>query len=290
MKNLFKILFLLFFVSTFTSCYDIIEEVWLERDGSMTIEYKLDLGKTINEDNAQMMVEMITKSVEGMVQKIATETGAEKPIEFSGSSNWTDDWKANSRPIDTLIRLGENGKFDIDSIEIALAKADSLGEMSTKERRKLARTLSHLAERTFVVFKIDPQQSIFQMGIRTKVNSLAELQDVKAQLIELSQKQASNGKPVPDFLVNTMYSQQKGKFNRAAIIPQANANTNEPPNPMNKMVNYISIYHFPGKVKKVSNSNSVISKNKKTVSTIVNMFDLETGNASLENEVRFKQR
>ena len=51
-----------------------------------------------------------------------------------------------------------------------------------------------------------------------------------------------------------------------------------------------SIYHFPGKVKKVENDDARISADKKTTTLEVKLLDIMEGNASLGNKIYYKKK
>jgi hypothetical protein len=53
---------------------------------------------------------------------------------------------------------------------------------------------------------------------------------------------------------------------------------------------YKSIYHFPGKIKKMENDDARISADKKTATLEVKLLDILEGNAGLGNKIYYKKK
>lgn len=54
--------------------------------------------------------------------------------------------------------------------------------------------------------------------------------------------------------------------------------------------NYTTIYHFPNKVKKVSNPSSEISADNRTVTTEISFSDILDGSAELGTKIKYKKK
>ncbi|MEO0472010.1 MAG: hypothetical protein AAF206_20450 [Bacteroidota bacterium] len=53
---------------------------------------------------------------------------------------------------------------------------------------------------------------------------------------------------------------------------------------------YTTIYHFPGKVKKMTNDEAELSLDKKTVTLEVGLVDILEGEAEVGNQIKFKKK
>jgi hypothetical protein len=282
MKSLSKALMLLLFVTTFSSCYDLIEEIWVERDGSVIMEYKLDLGKAVNEESTKMMMSIYFNAAENMSKALVQEFGGEVQDfpDFSEIKNADFDQVV----YDTIYHFGSSPKMNIDSIEFLLAQDEAL-QLTPKKRRVAAQQLRNFGQNTSFRVHFDLKASICEFSVRTKANSMEELGELKNLLLELGEAKNTKSKPIPDFLKSPIFEMTANNFTRTATNFQTDSAQSA--NPMMKDASFITIYHFPNKVKQVSNPNATILSDKKTVKTTVSFYDLENRTGNVANEIRF---
>lgn len=282
MKSLLKTLILLLFATTFSSCYDLIEEIWVERDGSVTMEYKIDLGRAVNEESTKMMIGIYFNAMENMSKALAQEFG----VESQDLPDFSDIQNADFNHIvyDTVFHLGASEKMSIDSIEFLLAK-DEAFQLSPEKRHLAAQQLSNIGKNTIINVHLDLKSSICEFSFRTKAKSMDELGEWKNLLLELGEAKNTKNKPAPAFLTSPIFEMTGKNFTRTATKFQTD--TAKSADPMTKNANFITIYHFPDEVKQVSNPNSKILGDKKTVKTAVSFYDLENGTGTVANEIEY---
>lgn len=196
-------------------------------------------------------------------------------------------------------QMGASAKKDIDSTftfkQLFEAKKDSIAKLSPESQKELKKI-----ENFVVHTKMSAEKKEFVMNLSTDFKNVNELQDV-LQTLSTFQKLESGGAGTPfgnNFGNNNSklsYTYNGKKFTRTAVIDQqklAEKAKDTAPD-MSKMIfassNYVVKYHFPKKVKKVSNPNALFSEDKKTITIQYPFTDYMENPDKLNFDVEFEK-
>ena len=199
-------------------------------------------------------------------------------------------------------QMGADAKKNIDSTftfkQLFEEKKDSIAKLSPEAQKELKKL-----ENFVVNTKMNADKKEFLMTLSTDFKNVNELQDI-LQTLSTLQKLEVGGKgnsPSPfatGFGNNSSklnYSYDGKKFTRKAIIDtQKLAEKAKDTAPdMSKMIfassNYILKYHFPKKIKKVSNPNALFSEDRKTITIQHTFTDYMENPDKLNFEVEFEK-
>lgn len=130
-----------------------------------------------------------------------------------------------------------------------------------------------------------------------------KVEEISQFLSDLDKLQGSNpmgnslggGGLIPTADANTqIYKYKKCTLERLPDKKKPDQQLNEQDLAMAKMMfgtaSYKTIYHFPGKVKKVSNDKARIGEDRKSVILEVPMSEVLEGKAEFANTIKFKKR
>lgn len=188
---------------------------------------------------------------------------------------------------------------DIDSTftfkELLATKKDSIARLSKEEQTKLKRL-----ENFAMKIKMKSAEKQFAFSMTNDFKSVAELQDAMGALNELQnlnkQKQDAAMVPSGAFGSNNSdlkYTYTDKKFTRKATVKKELKRVeNDSAADAYKMIyeasTYAIKYHFPKKVKKVSNSSALFSEDRKTVTIEYLFSDYMNDPEKLNFEVEFE--
>lgn len=198
-------------------------------------------------------------------------------------------------------QMGADAKKDIDSTftfkQLFADKKDSIAKLSPESQKELKKV-----ENFVVHTKMSAEKKEFLMTLSTDFKNVNELQDI-LQTLSAFQKleQGGNAATTPfggSFGNNNSkltYTYDGKKFSRKAIIDtQKKAEKAvDSSADMSKMIfassNYIVKYHFPKKVKSVSNKNALFSEDKKTITIQYPFTDYMENPDKLNFDVEFEK-
>lgn len=244
-----KSLFVLFFILSFTSCA-FTENIYVNEDGS---------GKfSVDMDGSSLMSMMPADSLK------------------------------NEKAMDSVFAFKE----------IFEAKKDSIAKLSKEEQENLKK-LENFSMR----MKMNPKEQQFVFSMFTDFKSVTELQDAMATMntIQSIKKEKDSKNPLSS--VSGMgnnnsllsYSYDGKKFSRKATLLKKQAKSEEQDSMQQayKMIyeasTYTIKYHFPKKIKKVSNTTALYSEDRKSI-TIEYPFNEYMNNPDKLNfEVEFEK-
>ncbi|KFF06523.1 hypothetical protein [Flavobacterium reichenbachii] len=197
-------------------------------------------------------------------------------------------------------QMGADAKKDIDSTftfkQLFDAKKDSIAKLSPETQKELKKI-----ENFVVHTKMSNEKKEFLMTFSTDFKNVNELQDI-LQTMSTLQKLDKGGSSTSPFGSNfgnnnskLSYNYDGKKFTRKAIIEKQKAEEKaaDPNQDMSKMVfassSYILKYHFPKKIKKVSNPNALFSEDRKTVTIQYPFTDYMENPDKLNFDVEFEK-
>ena len=172
-------------------------------------------------------------------------------------------------------QMGADAKKAIDSTftfkELSAEKKDSIAKLSPEAQAQIKKM-----EDFVINLKMNAEQKQFLLNISTDFKNVNELQDMLQSMSALQKMEAGANPSTPfsgvgDNNSNLSYTYDGKKFTRKAIIDKQKSTekVNDSAADMSNMIfassNYILKYHFPKRVKKVSNPNALFSDDRKTI-------------------------
>lgn len=196
-------------------------------------------------------------------------------------------------------QMGADAKKSIDSTftfkQLIADKQDSISKLSPEAQKEIKK----LENLVFNV-KMNGEQKQFLMNVATDFKSVTELQDILQSMSTLQKLEGGNVPATPfaglgDNKSTLSYTYDGKKFTRKAIIDKQKT-TQKPADStadMSKMMfassNYIIKYHFPKRVKKISNPNALFSEDRKTITIQYPFTDYMENPDKLNFDVEFEK-
>lgn len=196
-------------------------------------------------------------------------------------------------------QMGTAAKKDIDSTftfkQLFEEKKDSIAKLSPESQKELKKI-----ENFVVHTKMSAEKKEFVMNLATDFKNVNELQDV-LQTLSTFQKLEKGGGASPfgnnfgDNNSKLSYTYNGKKFTRTAVIDQQKLaqKAKDSSADMSKMIfassTYVLKYHFPKKIKKVSNPNALFSEDRKTITIQYPFTDYMENPDKLNFEVEFEK-
>ncbi len=254
---------ILFLLSTilFSSCLDIVEEIFLKKNGKGTYKLSIDMSK-------MMQNEMMKSMIEG---SLGLEGDDSKPSEPKK--------ERDMMVMDTIMYFKD-------------APADMKEAFADRK---------HLGESLNIRMKVDEKAKELFMVFNMKFEKVDDINFFMQNLSKMSEQGSGAlggaGGGIDGLIPGagkdvSIYNASKRSFERKET-PSGSEEVNEEEMQMAKMffadASYSTIYHFPKKVKKMSNKkNAELSNGGKTVTTTVDLLDLmgESG-STLANKIKF---
>ncbi|MFB9110228.1 hypothetical protein [Flavobacterium gyeonganense] len=197
-------------------------------------------------------------------------------------------------------QMGAEAKKEIDSSftfkQLFEAKKDSIAKLSPEVQKELKKL-----ENFVVNTKMSSEKKEFLMTLSSDFKNVNEMQDILQTLSVLQQLEKGGNASSPfgsNFGNNNSklsYTYDGKKFSRKAVIDTkklAEKAKDSAPD-MSKMIfassNYILKYHFPKKIKKVSNPNALFSEDRKTITIQYPFTDYMDNPDKLNFDVEFEK-
>ncbi len=255
---------LLLFTVVFNGCIDVVEEIVFKKDGSGNYVMNFDMSK--------MMSMLGGMDIGSMLGGEEGEAAPKDPQE-----------KKDPIVVDTTISF----KSMIAERGMELDRAD-------------------LWEKVVMKMKMDQTKGIMRMKIAFDFDNAEDINYIQSNLGKLSQDEggASGVAPGLDGLMGMMNTGtdkiafKKRTFTRSSTPKEKSekSENDEMAQQMEMMkmfmadASYKTIYRFPRRVKSVSNKNSKIADDKKTVVTELNFLELMDGKVKTDNKIKLKRR
>jgi uncharacterized protein YfiM (DUF2279 family) len=196
-------------------------------------------------------------------------------------------------------QMGADGKKSIDSTftfkQLFADKKDSIAKMSPEAQKELKKL-----ENFVVNTKMDAEKKQFLMTLSTDFKSVGDLQDILQSMNAIQKLETGSNPSTPlpaglgDNKSKLSYTYDGKKFIRKAVIDkQKLAEKVKDSADMSKMIfassNYIIKYHFPKRIKKVSNPNALFSDDRKSITIQYPFTDYMENPDKLNFEVEFEK-
>lgn len=196
-------------------------------------------------------------------------------------------------------QMGADAKKAIDSTftfkQLIAEKKDSISKLSPEAQKEIKKL-----ENFVFNIKMNGEQKQFLMNIATDFKSVNELQDILQSMNTLQKLEggASPSNPfagLGDNKSKLSYTYNGKKFTRKAIIDKQKLTEKAPDSTadMSKMIfassNYILKYHFPKKIKKVSNPAALFSDDRKSITIQYSFTDYMENPDKLNFDVEFEK-
>ncbi|SHM85388.1 hypothetical protein [Flavobacterium chilense] len=198
-------------------------------------------------------------------------------------------------------QMGADAKKNIDTTftfkQVFEEKKDSIAKLSPEAQKELKKL-----ENFVVNTKMNGEKKEFLMTLSTDFKNVNELQDILQTASALQKLEGSGGNASTPFaggLGNNnsklSYTYDGKKFTRKATIDKQKLaeKAKDSAADMSKMIfassNYIVKYHFPKKIKKVSNPNALFSEDRKSITIQYPFTDYMENPDKLNFEVEFEK-
>jgi len=243
---------------TATSCIDIVEEMFLKKNGTGKYVITMDMSALMEAGTKEML--------EGMMEEGQKEGDmeAKMPTEMDTIMYFTD-------APDSLKR-----KFSHPEILKKVSVHTIMSEAKEKMIIKFAIDFDDMKEIDYFLEDLDKLQGD---------NAMA------GGLPGAGSDAGGGGGLLPTGSASGMFKLAKRKFTRMAG-EKADATMSEEELQMAKMffadASYKTIYHFPGKIKKTTMKNATVDG--KTLTMVLPLIDILEGKAAMEGDVCFKRR
>ncbi|MEO7976731.1 hypothetical protein [Flavobacterium sp.] len=199
-------------------------------------------------------------------------------------------------------QMGTDATKSIDSTftfkQLLEDKKDSIAKLSPEMQKELKKVENYI-----VHTKMSTEKKEFLMTVSTDFKNANELQDILQTLSAFQKLEKSTAATAPfggsfgnnNSKLNYTYSGKK--FTRTSVIdqkkPDEKAKDTSASPDMSKMIfassNYILKYHFPKKIKKVSNPNALFSDDRKTITIQYPFTDYIENPDKFNLEVEFEK-
>jgi hypothetical protein len=196
-------------------------------------------------------------------------------------------------------QMGADAKKNIDSTftfkQLIAEKQDSISKLSPEAQKEIKKL-----ENFVFNIKMNGEQKQFLMKIATDFKSVNELQDILQSMSTLQKLEGGASPSTPfsslgDNKSKLSYTYNGKKFTRKAIIDKQKLTEKAADSTadMSKMIfassNYIIKYHFPKKIKKVSNPNALFSEDRKSITIQYPFTDYMENPDKLNFDVEFEK-
>ncbi|WP_316634426.1 hypothetical protein [uncultured Flavobacterium sp.] len=197
-------------------------------------------------------------------------------------------------------QMGADAKKNIDTTftfkQLFEQKKDSIAKLSPETQKELKKL-----ENFVVNTKMNAEKKEFLMTLFTDFKSVNELQDILQTASALQKLEGASGATsaafgggLGDNKSKLSYTYDGKKFTRKAVIDkQLIEKVKDSAADMSKMIfassNYIVKYHFPKKIKKVSNPNALFSEDRKSITIQYPFTDYMENPDKLNFEVEFEK-
>ncbi|MBO9586936.1 MAG: hypothetical protein J7574_22460 [Flavobacterium sp.] len=193
-------------------------------------------------------------------------------------------------------QMGENKK-DIDTTftfkQVFEEKKDSIAKLSPETQKELKKL-----ENFVVSTKLSSEKKQFLMNMGTDFKNVNELQDILQTLGTLQKLEGGSnpmGSGFGDNGSKLSYTYDGKKFTRKAVVDMQKkaAKAKDTTADMSKMMfassSYIVKYHFPKKIKKVSNPSALFSDDRKSIIIQYSFTDYMENPDKLNFDVEFEK-
>ncbi|URM38687.1 hypothetical protein [Flavobacterium anhuiense] len=193
-----------------------------------------------------------------------------------------------------------DAKKDIDTTftfkQLFEEKKDSIAKLSPETQKELKKL-----ENFVVSTKMSSEKKQFLMNLGTDFKNVNELQDILQTLSTFQKLEGgANASPLGngfgDNKSKLSYTYDGKKFTRKAVIDQEKLQATKAKDTaadMTKMMfassSYIVNYHFPKKIKKVSNPNALFSDDRKSITIQYSFTDYMENPDKLNFDVEFEK-
>lgn len=198
-------------------------------------------------------------------------------------------------------QMGADAKKNIDTTftfkQLFEERKDSIAKLSPEAQKELKKM-----ENFVVNTKMNAENKVFLMTLSTDFKNVNELQDALQAMSTLQKLESGGGNPSTPFSgglgdnnSKLSYTYDGKKFTRKAVIDQQKlaAKVKDSSAEMSKMIfassNYIIKYHFPKRIKKVSNPSALFSEDRKTITIQYPFTDYMENPDKLNFEVEFEK-
>lgn len=197
-------------------------------------------------------------------------------------------------------QMGADAKKNIDTTftfkQLFEEKKDSIAKLSTEAQKELKKL-----ENFVVNTKMNAEKKEFLMTLSTDFKNVNELQDAVQALSSLQKLEGGANSSTPfagglgDNNSKLSYTYDGKKFTRKAVIDKQKLaeKGKESEADMSKMIfassTYILKYHFPKRIKKVSNPTALFSEDRKSITIQYPFTDYMENPDKLNFDVEFEK-
>lgn len=280
-----KLIAFLFIAFTTVSCGTIKEEIWIDADQQIQLEFSMALGKEMTAPFAKAFGSLF---------------GGNFSADTSFHPQITGNFSVMGIPVnnqdivlDTLIYLKDMPELQYDSILFMVTKSDSAQKMSLSQQQNFSRKLYRLLSSTVVHVQNNSPECFLFVSLKTGKTPMDELTEI-GHGIKTIWEDSIYRKPNAYF-----FTFNKRRFERGSLSlwDKAAYQTNiSDDGGMNRFIEallkqmqikeWISVIHTPYEIKNTTHPESRLSADRKTVTVSLTPEDIKAGK-TFENKITF---
>lgn len=274
MKNTITVLLFLLCIISFTSCIDIIEEIYLNKDGSGKYSLRMDMSGIIEAEVAE-------QNKRGENLNLFDETEAVDSVMYFKDfpSEIKEQFADNAEFLNKLnihLQLNPAEGIYLLSYNLDFKNMDDIDFFYKNRDKLMTGRLSHGMDEEGRIgdagdpFGFDDDRGL--SSILEFMGGISSSADVRP--FDYNRKKCMLTRYAQNaYTVSSEWDEDEIKQLVQMIFENAT---------------YTTIYHLPGKVKKMTNNATVLSSDKKTVTLEGNCVEVIEGKFSLDNVIKFK--
>jgi len=274
MKNTIIVFLFLLCITSFTSCIDIIEEIYLNKDGSGKYTMRMDMSGIIEAEAAELSKrgENLKPFDEAeIIDSIMyfKDFPSEIKTQFADNTEFLNKLNIHLQlnPAEGIYLLSYNLDFEnMDDINFFYKNRDKL----------MTGRLSHgMDEEGRIGDAGDPFGFDDDRGLSSILEFMGDISNSPdTRLFDYNRKKCMLTRYAQSaYTVSSEWDESEAKELMRMIFENAT---------------YTTIYHLPGKVKKITNDATTLSRDKKTVTLEGSCVEVMEGKFSLDNVIKFK--
>ncbi len=272
LKNILLVALAFMSITTFTGCINIVEEIFLKKNGSGKYTMQMDMSGLL--EMAQMMSAMGGEDAEEGEGDPFAELGEKMDSTFYFKDADSDFKKQFADNPDILDRLNFNMKLDKDENEFLMNFNLNFKNMDDIE---------------YFYNNMDKIMAILDDGEEEGEDMLGGMGG--GGLDGLFSGMGSGGSDATqrpyDYKKCTLTRHDTSQEDAESMEEELDEEELQMMKMMFGNANYTTIYHLPGKVKKMTNADAQLSDDKKTVTLEGSLIDYMEGKLKLDNTIKF---
>lgn len=275
------------------SCaYNIVEEIYFHEDKTCDVKIGLDFSESLDSDNKDIIVSMITEATIGFVDKVTRiDTLSEDQALNDKIVNSLKSSQKDLKPVSFKIAVDTLSFVKKDSIIQGITKKDTLNLYTPEQEQNYGSYIYYITQHLVVKINIDIQNKEMLYGF--EFNGLSY--DTLDYYLEIFKSYSTDfdlvkstmwdlGEGIPSWNGNSI---DRSNYNFAQSGDDEGKEVDDMTKEAMKNSYYIIKYHFPSSVKKCSNSLYKSENRRKILVFKQSLYDIQTDKINLSTKITY---